>query len=58
MLGVAGRFILFTGRPVQFVAVDAFAMEDRSSVAAAQQLFADTRRGKNIQLPLADLLRQ
>ena len=33
---------LLAGRPVQLVAVDTLAMENRSPVTAVQQLFADT----------------
>jgi hypothetical protein len=35
-------WIVLAGRPVDFVAVGAFTMEDRSSVAAVQQFLADT----------------
>jgi hypothetical protein len=34
--------IILAGRSVHLVAVGAFAMENRSSIAAPQQLFADT----------------
>jgi len=42
MPGLGRLLIVFARRPVHFVAVGAFAMENRSSIAAPQQLFADT----------------
>jgi hypothetical protein len=42
MPGIGGLPIVIASRPVQLVAVGAFAMEDRSSVAAVQQFLADT----------------
>ena len=39
---IGGPLILFAGRSVNFMAVGTLAMKNRSSFAAAQQLFADT----------------
>jgi hypothetical protein len=42
LVRVRRSLILLAGRPVQLVAVDTLAMENRSPVTAVQQLFADT----------------
>jgi hypothetical protein len=34
--------VLFAGRSMQFMAIDTLSMINRSSIAAAQQLFVDT----------------
>jgi hypothetical protein len=38
---IGRRLFLFTGRPVEFMAVGTLVMKNRSSVGAAQQLLAD-----------------